>query len=63
MELHELRIGMLLDGHSREYDYADKLRVEFVASDWAVARNSVEDGEPFLLTKWSYLEEYDDVAE
>lgn len=48
MIISDLKIGMRLDGNFREYDWCNHLSVEFVAYDWAVARD--ERGRPHFLT-------------
>lgn len=38
MKLADLKIGMLISGMQRRFDYQVSMRVEFVAHDWAIAR-------------------------
>lgn len=41
MEIKDLKIGMLLNGGFREYGYkSGGLRIEYIAYDWAVARDN-----------------------
>lgn len=61
MEFADLKIGTLLDGGMRCYDFTPWMRVEFVAADWAVARD--EDSGLHLLSINSQLEAYEEEHE
>lgn len=56
MEFADLKIGTMLNGVHRCYDFKAWMRVEFVAADWAVARD--DDGGVHLLSADSQLEAY-----
>ena len=40
MKIEELRVGMRLDARQRRYDFREWMRIEYVAFDWAVARDN-----------------------
>ena len=44
----EMKVGMLIDLRSRQFDFCEKGRVEYVASDWAVVRD-LEHGYPYMI--------------
>ena len=56
MKLAELKVGMLLDACMRRYDFRHYMRVEFIAYDWAVARD--DENSVHLLTEGDSMDEY-----
>jgi hypothetical protein len=61
MKMSELHIGMVVHSLTREFDYMEKARVEFVAHDWAVLRDGeqpvfVDDTNVELLNRGEFEE-------
>ena len=53
LKIKDLKVGMILDGGFRRYDFVDTIRIEYVAYDWAVARD--EYNHLHLITKNSNI--------